>query len=579
MKLQLKPTNHNEFELAGILIKGSQVVDWVKEIQRMSFQLTALAVYPIPNTTANSVWGCLLVPKHLQKGIDLGKNSYCQRIGNYLFIPEKSSLHPKVSHQELERLFWSKAHILHPEFGLVELPEALDWKSLLNKPQQRALQTKQPKSGGFIPKQVRSFQIQSVSPEEVIENLEMGDFPTQEKLNNEPLSLMEQARLSFYRKLFAKTEGEGTADGKVEKTSLMSMLESARGMFDDKPTEWTDEMRQDFEELERRNQHQLDHLMDMLKNNPEEALKYAIPLDEEGTGRGGFSQNLGGSLFKRWNDFSLFGSGNNRFSGDGSATISDDSFYKLQQQYRKTAEELIQKGEFKKAAFIYMKLLKNYYLAAQTLEKGKLYQEAAAIYQKYVKNQPKAAECYEKGNMIQDAIEVYKELGEKEKVGDLYVQIHQRKQANHYYGQVLEAYKESHQYLKAALLSKDKMEQFEAAQELLLTGWKTNRDAYNCLNNYFQNIPDSKQLKTSLKDIYQNSVDRSNEALFLRVIKHEFKKHAEHEVLIREMAHEIIVNQAEQNQAITAELQFFNPNNQLLAKDAMRYRLKRKRRP
>jgi len=41
-----------------------------------------------------------------------------------------------------------------------------------------------------------------------------------------------------------------------------------------------------------------------------------------------------------------------------------DEFFRLQNQYRLTAKELKEKGKFKKAAFIYLKLLKDYNAAA-----------------------------------------------------------------------------------------------------------------------------------------------------------------------------------------------------------------------
>ncbi|MGB0523601.1 MAG: hypothetical protein ACPGJS_11610 [Flammeovirgaceae bacterium] len=578
MELKLKPSKHNEFPICGMLIRGTAVSDWLWEIQRMQFDLDAITVYPIPSTAPNSIWGCFVMYDQLDKDIEIGKHELCQLVGNILFLPERSCLSPKVTTAELRQLFWEKLHLIHPAFGLVELSEPIDWKTLLTAPKTRELRITKPQAPVFIPQQIKSFQINPISPEEVLENLETHEFPKQKSLANEPLNFKEQTRLAFYRQLFSKNK----TNDQVEKTSLMSMLESARGLFDNRPTEWTEEMQKDFEALERRNQHQIDRLMEMLKNDPEEALKYAIPLDDTGTSRGGSGGSIGGNsglgLFKRWSDFSLFGSGNSTFSGEGSASISDDNYYQLQQQYHRTAEALIRDGDFRKAAFIYMKLLKNYYLAAQTLEKGGIYQEAAAIYLKYIRNKTKAAECFEKGNLIQDAIEIYQELNQLEKVGDLYGQINQREQANHYYKQVIESHRKAHQYVKAALLSKNKLLQVEQAQALLLEGWRTNRDAYNCLNNYFNNIEDENVFKKSLLAIYQDEVTPRNQLSFLRVIKHEFAKREAHTELIRDMAYEVLVAQIPYNTDLVSELAFFNKTDQLLPKDSMRFRLKQRKR-
>ena len=130
--------------------------------------------------------------------------------------------------------------------------------------------------------------------------------------------------------------------------------------------------------------------MDLMKNNPEEALKYAIPLDNDNTSRGGDIGEMGWG--RRWGNFSLFGnSGIGSGSGGGSLDVGDH-FQQLERQYYDTARQLIGEKKYKKAAFIYMKLLRNYHLAASTMEQGKHYEEAATIYLKYNNNKEKAAE-------------------------------------------------------------------------------------------------------------------------------------------------------------------------------------------
>lgn len=63
-------------------------------------------------------------------------------------------------------------------------------------------------------------------------------------------------------------------------------------------------MQQDYEDLERRNQKLVDKFLDLLRNNPAEALKYAIPLDENGSVRGGNNSSF--TLSRRWFDFLYF---------------------------------------------------------------------------------------------------------------------------------------------------------------------------------------------------------------------------------------------------------------------------------
>ncbi|HYG49493.1 MAG TPA: hypothetical protein VD905_01270, partial [Flavobacteriales bacterium] len=214
-------------------------------------------------------------------------------------------------------------------------------------------------------------------------------------------------------------------------------------------------------------------------------------------------------------------------------------------------------------------------LAAQTLENGKLYQDAASVYVKFLNDKTGAARCYESGNMIHEAIELHKELNNHEKVGDLYMQLKRRGDAFVYYDKVAEGYKLNGQYIKASLIYKYKMEDPMRSQEILLKGWRDGKDAYNCLNNYFENIRDVKLLHNEINQVYKNDVHDTNKEQFLQVLKLEYRKHPEIAAPIREMAYEIVVSRIDKNPSITDDLKAFNENNTLLTKDISRFRLRK----
>ena len=574
MELRLKPYHKNTFPIAGVLIKGARVETWLLQIQQMELSLTSLTAYPIPGKAANSLWGCLVEYEHLKK-LDIGRNYYCQLVNGLLYIPELAVLYPALSLTETEKLFSGK-HVFHPELGLIALEEAINWPDVTQLPEETVRTIKRPAPGVSIPKQIRSFQIKPVAPENVLERFEETHFPKRQNFEDKSLNPIEKARLFFYRQLFRKNNREGNRSlPEIERTSLLSRLETLRNLFSKKGTDWIEKVQADYEELEERNQKQLDRLLDLLKKNPEEALKYAIPLDRDGTGRGGRNGTF--EMQKRWGSFSLFNNAFGQQSGGSNTLFSDDSFARLHTQYTNTAQALIRQGEYRKAAFVYMKLLKNYPLAAQTLEEGKLYQEAAAVYLQYANNKAKAAACYEKGAFTMDAIALYKELNQDEKAGDLYSSIHKRKEALFHYEKVVEGYKQKEQYVKAALLYKNKMENRTGAQELLLTGWRENRDAFNCLNNYFSNIGDVKMLGTELQTIYENEVHNANRETFLQVLRQEYAKRNELSVSIKDMAHEVIVAQIPVNPSIVSELLSFNKADKQLAKDTMRFKINHKK--
>ena len=574
MELQIKPHTKNSYPLGGVLIKGAAATHWIKEIQQMGLSLHALTVYPIPGTGANTVWGCLVASGTDMAKTTIGRNQFCQLVSTILFIPEKSILYPALSAAETDQLFKRKKHVLHPEFGLVELEEPVDWKELIATPVEVVHAVYEPAPAPFIPTAIKTFQIKPVATEEALQMLEEG-FPRREKFKDKPLNLFERIKLYLYKGLFnQKKAGLSTAQKPATPSPLLSKLEGIKKLFSQKENNWVNKLQIDYEELERRNQKHLDRLLELLRENPEEALKYAIPLDTDGTDRG--SNPALFDLQKRWFDFSLFNTSGPGRSG-GTTVLPDDAFRQLQAQYRQTAQELIKQKEYKKAAFVYMKLLKDYYQAAQTLEEGGFYHEAGTIYLKYSKNKLKAAECFEKGNLVSQAIELYEELHQYEKAGDLYSLLHHTAEAQRCYQKVADDYVGKDLYIKASLLYKNKMNNPEASRQLLLQGWRSNKDAFNCLTSYFAGIPDLRQLADELQTIYGKDVNSVNRQGFLQVLKGQFDQHQELSAPIKEMAYEIIAAQVPVNPSIVSELQFFNKNDKQLMKDTMRFKLNLKK--
>ncbi len=563
MELKLKPTNKNSFPIAGILIRGSDTKLWLQEIIAIGLKINEIKTFPIPDTSANSVWGCFIEVNIEKHKIDIGKNSFCQLVNSAVYIPEYATIFPKVTETEFRKLSEINKHILHQDFGFVALTEPIDWSKCIEIPPLKNITLVQPKESAFIPTQVQTFQIKPIPMEDVLAELEKKSFPKRENLKDTSLTLIEKIKLATYKTLFSKNEkNEG------EKKPFLNILENIFSKIGFKNA-WVEEARRDFEDLEERNKNQINKLIDMLEKNPDEALKYALPIDTEGTSRGGSKASF--EMFQHWLDFSLFGN-KNYGSGGGNVTLEDEYIHQLTTQYNKMATEFIEKKNYEKAAFVYMKLLKNNYAAANTLEAGKLYSEAAAIYLKYLNNKEKAAECYEKGNMIHEAIDLYKILKSNEKVGDLYMQINMKKEAYEHYEIVAEKYKSTEQYVKAALLYKYKMNDKYSAQSLLLNGWRKNKDAYNCLNNYFENITTLDQLEKEINEVHTNDVNNKNCESFLKVIKQEFDKKNKLNEFIKNKAYEIISSYAEGNKSIVSHLQHFNKQDKRLFIDISRYK-------
>lgn len=562
MKLEIRPHSANLFPLAGILVRGEDVRTWLKEIMYLKLSLGQVTVYPVPGTVAGNLWGCLIVTGDV-KIEDIGRNNYCQLVAGTLFIPERATIYPLLSSAELVHVCASRKHLYHPEVGWCELEEPVAWEQLINTNEPGIINVATPVSPVFIPQAIKSFQVIPVPPEESLEELERKVVPQQKKFTDKPLSLIEKGKLMFYRKLWHKKTGE---DG-YEKTGILSQIGSVL------PQDSINRMQQDMENLEQRNQNEVDKLLNLLQKDPEEALKYAIPLDDTGSTRGGEKGRF--TLSKRWPDFSIFGS-SQQSHGSGTVTLGD-GYHQLYTQYRQTAQQLVDNKDYLKASFVYIKLLKDYHTAALVLENGKLFQEAASVHLKHLNNKPKAADCYEKGNMYHEAIRIYEELnGYDEKIGDLYLKTGNKPEAMRYYGLVADSYTSSGQYVKASLVYRNKMQEPQRGQDLLLEGWQANRDAFNCLNNYLTNMGNAKQVGDTLRSLY-DGLDQVHREPFLKALKYEYDKYKELHTPIRDMAYEMVSAQLPVNQEIISELITFNKKDSQLVKDTMRYRLNRKK--
>lgn len=570
MELQVKPHNGNMAAPGALFIKGNSLYSWLEEIRAMGISIRHFDTYAVPGVTPNTTGGCLLVPHAGTPLPDAGKNLYFQAVEGGMYIPPYTCLYPNISAGELKKLLGGKRFFFHPETGMAELPEAICWEDLVESAPDNTFSVKAPADGVSIPSEIRRLEVRALPPEETLEQMERETFPQQERQDDQPLSSFEKKKLGFLRHLF---NPKAAAQGDPREISFLGrIMDRITRLFSNKPENWLNKLEKDYEDLELRNRDELQKLMDLFRDHPEEALKYAIPLDNDGTARGG--ETAGFDMYQRWKDFSLQGAPYG--SGGGSSVLSGDVFQRLSQQYQKTAQDLIRRGNYEKAAFIYLKLLKDPATAAQTLEDGGLYAEAAALHLKYTQNQHRAAQCYIKGNMLSQALDLYVSLKEYEKAGDLCLQMAQQEEAFGYYGKVITDHVQSGRYVQASLLYRNKMNDRHSAQELLLTGWRHNKDAFNCLNNYFSNVQDVGQLQDEINHIYLHETQDQHIESFLNVLRYEHEKHPELRGRAKEIAYEIIAGQSGKRPEMISSLQHFN-KDKLLVKDILRHKNEKRR--
>lgn len=573
MELIIKPHTVNTYPLKGIFLRGSSVHDWIVALQELGLWLEQTTIYPLPGKTPNSIWGCLALVE--EKMPDTGRHERCQAVHPHLLIPERSVVSPRMTAGEMDQLF-TRRLVFHPETGWCELETPLQPEKLFAPPAIARLRIDKPEERVFIPQTVNSFVVRPTPPEEALRQLEEQFFPQQKPKNEAPLSRAEKLKLKLYRTLLGRnrTIGDGGesgarfAGGEGRKESKFSaflnrMMPKSRML---------DRMEQNLEDLERRNQKQVDKLLELFRKNPDEALKYAVPLDSQGTSRG--TPGLL-DLSPRWSGFNLFGNSGYRSGASGSSAVGGNYFETLREQYHKTAQSLIEEGDHRKAAFIYLKLLMDHHAAAKTLEDGKHYQDAAAIYLT-CKEEEKAAACYEKGSMYHEAIDLYKKLQQHEKVGDLYRETGNHREADAHFQLQADKHIASGLYVKASEVYKGKMHLFQKGQETLLEGWRNGREMEQCLNLYFNEIPDKKQLLPAIGSVYREDVPEHSRTLFLMVLHKQFQQHEDLSEPIRDMAYEIISAEAVKRPQAVSELKLFNPKDLHIRKDTMRFLLKKK---
>lgn len=278
-------------------------------------------------------------------------------------------------------------------------------------------------------------------------------------------------------------------------------------------------------------------------------------------------------LEKKEKEKSTLGKGRN---GGENFYLEASLFDKIRDRYEELAQKYIIEKDYQRAAKVYMNLLKDYYRGAKTLEDGGLYNEAAVIYLKKLKNRSEAANCYEKAKQYKKAIDLYKELGQKEKAGDLYRQMNNTKNANIYYQMVVDDYVNNNQMVKGSLIYRKKMEMPDEAQKILLKGWEEDRDAFNCLNNYFANISDVKKLDEQIRELY-GKTPSEKKIIYLEAMKHEFKKDPKLRSTTRNIGYEIIAEKVATRSEIVNELKHFNPEDEVILKDISRYKMGRNR--
>lgn len=226
--------------------------------------------------------------------------------------------------------------------------------------------------------------------------------------------------------------------------------------------------------LEGERNRQIEKLLRMMTVNPDQALKFAIPLGAIGDAFRGFAMP-GAALLARMTDFSLGG-----LSGGGQAaemwSIDSRLQIRLQQKYREQANRELAAGRYRRAAYIFAHLLADFRSAASALEKGRFFAEAAVLYRDKLNDKPAAAVCLARGGMYAEACELLVSLDQFEKAGDVWLEAEQSEKALEMFERAYKVMLSRGEIVPAAHLLCHRMGRREQATELLLDQWPAGSD-------------------------------------------------------------------------------------------------------
>lgn len=549
-------------DIAGTFIRGNSPAQWFREIDNWNIPLNELTCLIIPaNTGSITPAGLFVVFNDKVPDASVLSHPYAA-IGSKLFIPVHASLHPVLSDDELNDLLIWEWQVFHPGIGFVGFnkEDQQEPVNLLSFAEQRNTSWEHAHPG--LPAMAKLHEISVDNPEEnkLLDQLQesidiqpLSEIPGVIKpptgfmafldviakmfmlpiwlilkiLSLFPLNPIAPLPNNWIQRFMNWMESENDGGNRSSKAG-------SRGDKGNTPTR---------DNLEKSRNRELERLLKLFDEDMDEALRYAIPLASKYANRG--SATPSGRLGSRDTNFNV-----NRLGGGERADgwNVDNYAESLTTKYHKAAQQAEEKGDFKKAAYIYANLLGNFQAAARVLEQGQYYREAAILYREHLHKPLEAAQCLEKGGLLLEAIEGYKELEQYEKTGDLFLLLAQPEKATQYFRKSTDVALLQQDYQKAALILDKKLHLPEEACARLLDGWSAGYKQEDCLTMYFQMImrTEEEQLPEYLLKIYEHHTPVNRQSSFLSVLVEVNKATANPAAkeIARELAYKIISQDA-----------------------------------
>ncbi|HWE97186.1 MAG TPA: hypothetical protein VG269_24715 [Tepidisphaeraceae bacterium] len=487
---------------AAWFIPGADPEVWLQEVALWRVAMADLRFYVVPaSSRSRDPVGVLVdLPAGVAPQGILRAQPY-GRLADRFYLPSDAALQPAVTEAELNSVLLHDVMVLHPSAGLIGFgrEEALRASDLIEAPPQRPMAWGLGRPGGFLRDKLLAVEatetpgfedilasarddIGSSAPDLLPRSPEKSRVGSAAKwIAMTPLALVAMAGLSsveFLRAL-GKLLPAGRRPASQDRAGKgvpgkPGRLENLRLWFAEKAAAISKSL------LESR-QSELERLRQKLQADPDEGLRYAIPLRSLGT-RG--RAPPGGRLSRRDPAFNL----SKLFSGGQAAdpwALPPDMLASLSEHYRKAANRELNLGRFRRAAYVFAELLGDFTSAAGALERGRHFREAAVLYKEQLKNPRKAAECLEQGGLLIEAVALYAELELFEKAGALYTLMGRPDDAVRCYRAQVEIFLTRSDFLGAADLLEHELKSPDEALETLTSAWPQAQSAGACLEESF----------------------------------------------------------------------------------------------
>ena len=557
-------------------LPSGDVWSWLRELAATPLP-PGVRLFPVPTSaTCSAAGGVVILPPSETQPVEWGARVQpLAWLAPRVLGPAGSRIFPALTDSEITTLFPAPLQFLHPTLGRIAFwkEDAVRPESLLLPPPAEEARWNAAVPGP--PKRPLLRQVgmrRSISPEDLMSGLagDIGEKAGQPAVDPEASGVGERMGKEAGRWL------RGIAGGVLKSIeAVLPESGSSQKRWIDDLLEWGEKH---WDALRSRRQSELNRLLELLETNPEEGLRYAIPLAGGDAGRG--VARPGASLGPRRTSLDWRGTG--RTGPVDAWDIAAQTQAELASRYRRAAAQETEQGRHSRAAYIYGQLLGDWSSAADALKNGGLHRDAAQICLSRLKDRRRAARFLEEGGLLTEALPLYEELKVHDKCGELYERLGLQAEARAAWAHAAAAAPTA---LGKAAILETKLQDLEGALVCLWSAWSRRHNAVECMCEVFH-VCERHQMRDRASEMLRAlaaapaSVPSEN---LMSVLKHAFSSTSD--ASLRAEASRIGIDiigrrlsgspKPHESPVLLNALPAFAPDDRLLARDASRYKLAR----